>query len=216
MLKDFKIFTYCTDTNNEIFKKLTSQLDIEVLPILTNWTWDFYPKSLSVYETLKTLNEDTIVLICDSYDVLPVKGITNEKLFQHIKDNLDLNKVTFNAEKNCYPNVNLKPLYPNIDSEWKYLNGGLYVGSVKNILIMLENSLPKMVNVIDQEVFSLSFVKNEYNIDIDYECKVFQTLFMLNDGDLTIEDGNVKNNKTNTFPILIHGNGKSSLKQFLI
>lgn len=35
MLKDFKIFTYCTDTNNEIFKKLTSQLDIEVLPILT-------------------------------------------------------------------------------------------------------------------------------------------------------------------------------------
>jgi hypothetical protein len=64
-MQEFKIYTYCTDVNNSVFKQLTSQLDIEVLPILVPWSWDFYPKSLSLYETLKNVDGETIVLICD-------------------------------------------------------------------------------------------------------------------------------------------------------
>lgn len=210
----FKIYTYCTDINNLVFQKLSSRLEIELLPILTTWSWDFYPKSLSIYETLKNIDKETIVLICDSYDVLPVKYITNEKLFEHIKNNFDLNKITFNAEKNCYPDLNLKPLYPEVNSEWKYLNGGIYVGKAKNILFMLENLLNKIKGYDEQAVFSMSYINKEFNIDIDYNCKVFQTLYMLNNEDLTIKEGKIFNNKTKTFPLLIHGNGISPSENF--
>ena len=63
--------------------------------------------------------------------------------------------------------------------------------------------------------FSILYVNNECNIEIDHNCKVFQTLFRLEDNDLTIEDGKITNNKTGHTPILVHGNGKSSLNKFL-
>jgi hypothetical protein len=211
----FKIYTYCTDVNNTVFKQLSSQLQIELLPILKPWTWDFYPKSLSLYETLKNVDGDIIVLVCDSYDVLPITGVTNETLLNKIINEFNLDKITFNAEKNCYPNPNLKNQYPNVESVWKFLNGGIYVGRVKNVISMLEVSLPKMKGIIDQEIFSTLYVNNECNIEIDYNCKVFQTLFMLEDNDLTVSENQIKNNKTGHFPILVHGNGKSSLSKFL-
>jgi len=182
-----------------------------MLPILTNWSWDFYPKSLSVQTTLKTLNDDDVVLVCDAHDVLPLSGLSNDILFNKIKDNFNLDNITFNAEKNCYPDKNLIPRYPNVNSEWKYLNAGIYVGKVKNILTMLETSLPKIKNNMDQNSFSILYVNSEFNIDIDYECKVFQTMFKLNPEDLTIIDGKIYNNKTKTNPVLFHGNGKSNL-----
>jgi hypothetical protein len=207
----FHILTYSTESHNENLNLLTNNLNVFMLPILTDWTWDFYPKSLSVQTTLKTLNDDDVVLVCDAHDVLPLSGLSNDILFDKIKDNFNLDKITFNAEKNCYPDINLIPQYPNVNSEWKYLNAGIYVGKVKNVLTMLENSLPKIKNNMDQNIFSILYVNSEFNIDIDYECKVFQTMFELNPEDLTIIDGKIYNNKTKTNPVLFHGNGKSNL-----
>jgi hypothetical protein len=213
--QEFKILSYSTDKDNYNFKKLSESLEIEVLPVLLPWTSDFYPKSVSVYETIKNLNKDTIILVCDAYDVLPINGATNEKLFNQIKESFDLNKITFNSEKNCYPNTSLLPLNPYVNSNWKYLNGGIYVGRVKNILNMLETLLPNMKGIIDQEVFSNSYIKGEFNIDIDHQCKVFQTLYQLDPNDLKFEDEIITNNLTNTKPLLVHGNGGSDLSKFL-
>jgi hypothetical protein len=212
---EFKIYTYSTDIKNSVFKQLTTQLDVEVLPILTEWRWDFYPKSLSLYETLKNVDGETIVLVCDAYDVLPINGITNDILLQKIISEFDLDKITFNAEKNCYPNTSLEKYYPNVGSIWKYLNAGLYVGKVKNIIRMVESALPKMMGVIDQEIFSIMYLNNDLNIEIDYTCKVFQTLYMIEDNDLTIDNDKIINNKTGGTPLLLHGNGKSPLNKFL-
>lgn len=214
-MSNFKIYTYATHSDNSVFKKLSSTLEIEILPELLPWTWDFYPKSLSVYETLKKIDGETIVLVCDAYDVLPINGVTNDILFTSIKSNFDLDKITFNAEKNCYPNPRLIPQYPQVNSLWKYLNGGIYVGKAKNITNMLENLLPKMRGIIDQEIFSVSYVKGEFGIDIDYQCKIFQTLFMLDNNDLSWENGIITNTITNTVPLLVHGNGKSDMSLFI-
>lgn len=214
-MSDFYIYTYCTDVENKIYKQLSSQLDVNVLPVLLPWTWDFYPKSFSLFETIKHLSPEDIILVCDSYDVLPIPNLTKTGLFKSIKDNFDLDKITFNAEKNCYPNADLIHLYPDVNSEWKYLNGGIYVGKVKNVLFMLENLLPKIQGTIDQEVFSIAYIKKEYGIEIDYECKVFQTLYLLTQTDLTIKDNKIVNNKTNSRPSLIHGNGNSGIEKIL-
>jgi len=215
MKNEFKIFTYCTDRDNNIFKALTSQLHIELLPELIPWTKDFYPKSFSLLQALKGIDLETYVLVCDAYDVLTIKNLTNEKLFNVIKNNFDLEKIIFNAEKNCYPNTGLINLYPNVDSSWRFLNAGIYVGKARNIINMLENLLPKMKGRMDQEIFSISYVNKEFNIDIDFKCKVFQTLVGLNNNDLKIDDDKIINNKTGTMPVLIHGNGNSGIKNFL-
>lgn len=208
-----KIFTYCTDINNKNYKKLSRQLDVDLLPELIPWTPDFFPKSYSLYNVLQNEDTETIVLVCDAYDVLPWSGVTNEILLESIIKYFDLEKITFNAEKNCYPNVGLKSLYPEVDSIWKFLNAGLYVGKVKHILKMLEKNLPRMRGIIDQEIFSLDYVNKEMNIEIDYNCKIFQTMYMLDDEDLSIKDNQVINNKTQSNPILFHGNGNSSFKK---
>lgn len=214
-MSEFLILTYCDDTSNQVYKKLTSQLKIITLPIYMPWSWDFYPKSYSVLENIKNVNAETVVLVCDSFDVLPIDKLTNESLFEAIKNNFDLEKITFNAEKICYPKSDLANIYPKINTEWKYLNGGIYVGKAGKIKTMLEGLLPKINGTIDQEVFSVAFLNKEYDIELDYYCKVFQTLAALDESDLTIENNKIINNKTNTEPVLLHGNGKSGIEKFL-
>jgi hypothetical protein len=210
-MSNLRILSYATDFNNQNFKLLQNKLDVEVLPILQNWSWDFYPKSFSVYETIKKFNPEDIVLVCDAYDVLPTKKLTKNILFDKINEKFDLNKITFNAEKNCYPDMSLTNLYPESNSPWKYLNAGIYVGKVKKVLVMLENLLPKIKNSMDQKEFSISFINNKFDITLDYNCDIFQTMYMLNDDDLFINNNTILNNKTNTEPLLFHGNGKSNL-----
>lgn len=215
MTENFKILTYATNQINDNFIKLKNALDIVILPELVEWSWDFYPKSYSVFETLKTFDKDTVVLVCDAYDVLPVNGANNSLLYKSIVNNFDLDKITFNSEKNCYPDGWLVNNYPLTDSDWKYLNAGIYVGKAGNILKLLENALPNMIGSMDQRVFSHLFVSNLHNIDLDYDCKVFQSLYMLSDDDLIIDGDIVINTKTKTKPLLIHGNGDSNFKHFL-
>lgn len=209
--QEFKILTYTTNQLNNNLTKLKNRLDIEILPNLLEWTSDYYAKSYSVFERLKNFNKDTIVLVCDAYDVLPVNSVNNQILYESIVNNFDLDKITFNSEKNCYPDGWLVSDYPHTDSDWKYLNAGIYVGKSSNILKLLEEALPKMIGSMDQRVFSHLFVSNLHNIDLDYECKIFQSLYMLSDDDLIINGDTIINSKTKTKPLLIHGNGGSMI-----
>ena len=209
------ILTYSTDTNNEILKKSSSTLGTELLPVLIQWTQDFYAKSYSVYEAVKKLEDEDLVLVYDAYDVLPINEATNKKLLDKITESFDLDKITFNAEKNCYPINELAQLYPNTSSPWKFLNAGLYVGKVKKVKVLLEKALPLIKeSKMDQAAFSLMFVEGKHDIALDYECKVFQTLYMLSLGDLTIKNKEIINNIFNTKPLLIHGNGRSGIEFF--
>jgi hypothetical protein len=210
-MDNFKIFTYATDIRNDNFKKLSKNLDINILPILCNWSWDFYPKSFSVYETIKNLEEDCFILVCDAYDVLPLKDINNEDLYHKLTGNLDLNKITFNAEKNCYPDTSIINKYPQCNTPWKFLNAGVYFGKVGKIKNMLEIILPRIKNSDDQKQFSHCYVNREFDIALDTECKVFQTMYMLNPLDLSYKNNKITNNITKTEPILFHGNGNSDL-----
>jgi hypothetical protein len=210
------ILTYATDLNNIILKKSVNQLNSETLPVLIEWTRDFYAKSYSLYEKVKELNDEDLVLFYDAYDVLPVNGADNAKLLDKIIESFDLDKITMNAEKNCYPDRSLIPLYPQTSSPWKYLNCGVFVGKVKKVREILEVALPLIKTTgMDQAAFAVLFVENKSDIALDYECKVFQTLYMLDQNDLDTSNGKVKNLIFNTEPLLVHGNGASGIEFFL-
>ena len=211
-----KVLIYSTDLNHGNIKYLTSSIGAEILPIILPWTMDFYPKSYSVYQYLKKLNPKENVVVCDAYDVVALNECTNKLLEENILSFFDDNKVTFNAEINCFPDGSLAGRYPDTNSKWKYLNAGIYTGKAENILYMLDLVLNKMMNSMDQLEFSKLFLDSRL-IDLDYECKVFQTLYSGSVGgsvdlsDFIVKNGTIYNKQYNTVPLLFHGNGKTDM-----
>lgn len=215
-----KVLIYSTDLNHGNIEHLASSIGAEILPIMLPWTMDFYPKSYSVYQYLKNLNSKEHVVVCDAYDVIALNKCTNKLLEENILSFFDDNKVTFNAEINCFPDGSLAGRYPDTNSKWKYLNAGIYTGKVENILQMLDLVLSKIVNSMDQLEFSKLFLDSTL-IDLDYECKTFQTLYSGSVGgsvdvsDFIVKDGNIYNKHYNTVPLLFHGNGKTDMRNLL-
>jgi hypothetical protein len=211
-----KVLIYATDLNHGNIEHLTSSLGADILPILLPWTMDFYPKSYSVYNYIKSLNSKEQILVCDAYDVIALNKCTNKLLEENILNFFNNNKVTFNAETNCYPDSSLAQRYPDTDSKWKYLNAGIYTGRVENVLQMLDLVLNKMVNSMDQLEFSKLFLDSKL-INLDYECKVFQTTYSGSVGgyvdinDFIIKNGKIYNKQYDTMPLLFHGNGKTNM-----
>ena len=206
---NFKILCYTTDNNNINFINLQKTLNIINLPKYNIWTSDFYYKSLAVLNYLNQYDNDDIIMVCDAHDVFGINNINNELLCTSIMNNFNIDSITFNAEKNCYPDNNLKNIYPNLNSKWNYLNAGLYVGKSANIKNMLISALPEIKNSMDQRIFTKYYLNNVFNIKLDFKCKVFQTLYMLDDNDLSINNNIITNNNFNTQPLLLHGNGNS-------
>lgn len=204
-----RIFTYATHTTKRL-EMLIGMMYVELLPITGEWTNDFYQKAKSFNNTIQELPEDDIVVLLDAFDVLPANGCTKEKLEKALTDNFSMDKVVFNAEKNCFPDSSLKSRYPESETPWRFLNAGALAGKVKVLKQLYASVLEKIPNTMDQLQFSIAFLDGEL-IELDYECKVFQTLFMESDGDLTYSKDGVKNNITGTYPLIIHGNGMSSV-----
>ena len=204
-----RIFAYATHSTHRL-EKLNELLDVEILPILGQWTGDFYQKANSFNSVIQDLPDDEIVALVDAFDVLPANGCTKQKLEDALLKNFSMDKVVFNAEKNCYPDGRLADRYPHTNSSWRYLNAGILAGKVSVLKHLYSEVLDKIPGTMDQLQFSIAFLDGA-PIELDYDCKVFQTLFMESDGDLTYSKDGVKNNITNTYPLLIHGNGLSSM-----
>jgi len=211
-----KILTYATNLNHTNIKLLQNKIGVELLPNYIPWDMNFYAKAYSINSYIDRYEDDELILCCDCYDVLPVNGCTKEFLNDAIVANFDLNKVTFNAEINCYPKGDLSRYYPTHASKWKYLNAGIFVGKKQNIKIMYDLVLDKIKNSMDQLQFSLLFLNSD-KINLDYECKVFQTLYNgrvsgpMNMDDFIIDNKTITNKYFNTKPLLFHGNGHTDM-----
>lgn len=185
-------------------------LEVELLPIGGEWTGDFYQKAKSFNSVIQDLPDDEIVVLVDAFDVLPANGCTKEKLDKALTDNFSMEKVVFNAEKNCFPNASLAGRYPESPTPWRYLNAGALAGKVSVLKHLYADVLEKIPGNMDQLQFSIAFLDGA-PIELDYGCKVFQTLFMESEGDLSYSKEGIKNNVTCTYPLIIHGNGMASM-----
>lgn len=207
-----KVITYATDHNNVYLKHLVNKLEAEILPEYLPWSFDFFPRAVSIYEAVSNSTDDDLFLCCDAYDVLALNGCNKDLLEKRIRNCFDLNKVTFNAETNCFPDKSLASEYPHCFSDWKYLNAGIFVGRASVIKKMLDLTIHKIINSMDQLVFSKLYLKTSL-INLDTKCEVFQTLYRKNHNreicwkDFEVQDKMIMNKSFKTFPLLFHGNG---------
>jgi len=160
-------------------------------------------------------NDSNYLLIVDCFDLLfvdsPLKILNYE-----FKDDT----ILFSSEINCYPNTNLIKAYPNCNTKFKYLNGGIIFGKIKNFKnffskIDLYNPNPIFIDEKygtenDQYIFTKAFLNQVSDIKLDTNCEYFQNLYLTEESDFKfIGNGKILNVNTNTYPFIFHFNGAS-------
>lgn len=158
-------------------------------------------------EYLSRLDPYDIVLFTDSYDVF--FGDNMEVVFDKY---LGFNtRVLFSAERVCWPNPYLADKFPEVNTPYKYLNSGTFIGEVQEIQEMLVN-FDEEIHDDDQEYMQEQFLSGEFNCKLDVESYLFQC----NEPEITtLENNQLYNPITNCCPSIYHGNGGDSASETL-
>lgn len=200
-----KLITTVSDPTHPGYKMLVKSLE------KFGWDWEvcgteyhaFGSKMVNAYNYAKQ-TDCTHLFIVDAYDVV-VLGIMEEALSK-IEDK---NTILFNAEKNAWPYEQWALLYPKSGSPWNYLNGGMAFVEVERFIQMFEEN-PIQHGDNDQVELARVFLTKGwlYDMKLDTECIVFQTLCGTNWDEFEfIDDMIVVNKFTGTKPVFFHGNG---------
>lgn len=165
----------------------------------------------------KSQLKENIILFTDSYDVIT---LTNScEILTKFNSICDNNTVLFSAEKGCWPLKQLDIFYPEVESEYKFLNSGGFIGNAEKILDLLEK---KIENCEDDQLYYTKLFLFDNKIDktintnkimLDYQCDIFQTLNGALDHIDVVNKKRIFNKYTNTFPCLLHGNGPREIKE---
>ena len=117
------------------------------------------------------------------------------------------------AEKNCYPDKHLESKYPAIQSPWRFVNAGSLMGNAGAIRAALDPWVHDFNSETDDQRFWTRLFLDEAaagrdTIHIDSDCRVFQSVFMMQiPGDLFMTENGWLNNITQTHPAVFHANG---------
>jgi len=106
-------------------------------------------------------------------------------------------KMLFNAEINLYPiRSETNSIYDNLfsrsdynvsKSKFCYLNSGLFIADTKYYLeVMNEYRELKYIERGEQGQFQQLFGKNYGDIQIDFDCKIFQSMYGIDNGDIEL------------------------------
>ena len=153
-----------------------------------------------------------IIMFTDSYDVLFNDGPKNiVKKFREMEST-----VVFSAEKTCWPDESLEEKYPITMSEYRFLNSGGFIGYGDHINEII-NKVEVGNDYDDQLYYTERFfdsLEGDKNIILDHQQDLFQTLGNAVES-VKVVDGKVYNHETNSYPMVIHGNGGSYVKETL-
>jgi GR25 family glycosyltransferase involved in LPS biosynthesis len=158
---------------------------------------------------LNKLNDEQIVLVTDSYDVIMC---SNAKEIIDKYRSFDKN-IVFATESICWPDKDIAHKFPSvINRQNLYLNSGGFIGDVKSIKHII-SSVPS--NSDDQRWYIQKFLSETGNkyMTLDYDCKIFQCLNNAEtELDIKFNKSRLYNKYTETYPCHIHGNGGVSRK----
>jgi len=141
-------------------------------------TGNFGIKLREVADFLKRpdLEPGDIVLFTDAYDVIYC-GDRNELLRRYL---MFSKPIIFGSEKMCQPDTHLTNQYPTTDSEFPFLNSGMFIGRVWALRECMENY--EYVDAVeDQRFWTDKFLnKNKDIIELDYENLLFLNTVSIN------------------------------------
>ena len=162
-------------------------------------------------EFISTADDDGLFLFTDNYDVIMNDHInillTKYKKYYN-------GKIVFAGETACWPDQSLSERYPDVAGgiATKYLNSGLFIGSVRDIKKLIET--PIRNDADDQLYYTNKFLENQSKIVIDYDCRLFLCLNGITN-DIHIDKSKSCVLYKGERPAFIHGNGPESVKIFL-
>jgi hypothetical protein len=164
-------------------------IDIEVLGKGVEWKW-FITKFEILDKYLTNVDKDYICFV-DSKDVLFLGNLNNIK---EVYKKYFLNKIVLNTEIMCWPDINQSNKFPSKFSKQNY--DGDPFGYFND----------------DQYLFHQMYISGLFkdNIELDYGCKLFQTLHSTTD-EINYLYTSIYNAHTKSYPLIIHGNGHTSL-----
>jgi len=175
-------------------------------PIIREWK-GFGTKIIGLYEYLCSTDIEEFIYL-DAYDNYCIAGPEEFKFKKKVYP------IIISSEKGCYPDTHKMGMFPVVNHEWKFLNSGQIYGN-KEHFISVYNSNPPRFEDDDQRWYTDRFLNMRSTIGLDY-CNIFQSVAFEVEGDFTLTYNRLYNNKTHTFPMFIHGNGKTDMSKFYL
>ena len=160
-------------------------------------------------------NKGEQVLYVDSWDTIALSTM-NEIKEAIWKLTYDEPEFYGGAERGCWPDANLIDKFPNLDKPYKYPCGGTWIANTNWLLEMAER-FPNTDHHNDQHWLQLVFLKSlaeGRSVYLDNYGDVFQSLMLDPPEAFEIVDGRVRNKLHNTYPVILHGNGKICMDKY--
>lgn len=173
--------------------------------IVKEWK-GFGTKIIGLYEYLVNSYDDDFIYL-DAYDNYCIAP-PDEFNYKHRGGT----GLIISTEKGCYPDIGNMGKFPSVPHEWKYLNSGQIYGR-RDVFMNLFEQNPVQFEDDDQRWYTERYLERRSSISLDY-CNIFQSVAFEVEGDFTLTYNRLYNNKTHTFPMFIHGNGKTDMTKF--
>lgn len=188
---------------------------LHVIPV--NWGgWG--TKMIAVAEWAKNADVDAI-FYTDAYDTLfvrPYYRFMFYAMFNVSKETKEGYYGLISGEKNCWPDASLAKMYPSREwnTRWCYVNAGQWLIGKNLFLQMLEEN-PIRTTDDDQLWLTHRYLSGAYNLRIDMQCNVFQSVAFEEAGEFGDMPEKVFFNEiTWRRPFILHGNGRTDLTKF--
>ena len=230
------VFTVITDASKREFKILEESAKakgIKLQPILSDTpighSVGFGAKITLFHDAIKDLPADDLVMFVDGYDVLFCAD-SDEIINKFESMNIPSDMVLFSAERACWPvktpyenlctNAYKREGLPDIQTPYKYLNSGMYMGRVGAIRNIISPRLGEIEPGTDDQGFYAEnytgLTPGARKIVLDSESVIFQNLVEEPEGNIAFLPNEKRwmNVTTKTKPSVFQGNGPSKNELF--
>jgi hypothetical protein len=155
-------------------------------------------------ESIANLDEDSLILFVDAYDVFFTDGL-DEIINRYLEMEVD---ILFAAEAFCWPDESLAGQFPQVDAGYRFLNSGLFIGRCGALRRLLD-SASVADDDDDQLFYQTAFLSGEHDVRLDTEAYIFQC----HDVSVTKRGKQIFNPTTRCFSCVYHGNGGDEAKR---
>ncbi|KAI3413726.1 hypothetical protein GPALN_011209 [Globodera pallida] len=160
--------------------------------------------------------DDLILLFTDAYDV--ILNADSDTILRKFLSYFPESRIVFGAEPFCWPDRTLASKYPSVVFGERYLNSGMFIGFVREVLSLLE--IAKELNLRDDDddqlfytrVFLNPNFRTQFGITLDSMSYIFQNLNGMEEfvgiAPQSVHEDSImlENFLYNTSPLVLHGN----------
>lgn len=203
------VFTYSTDAHKASYLfESAAQHGLRIQNLATTSKWNgLQDKLIAMRDKVYSLPESDICCFLDAYDV--IINASEDKIIETYRKSGAT--ILFGAEIQLDPPCVPAELYPPSPTRFRFLNSGVYIGTVRAIRTMLEwgNFLDRN----DQEYAHFYYIASHETNDLqlDYNCNLVLNMWAVPWNRLSFQRGVIQFMEYSVTPCFIHFNGQSFL-----